>query len=423
LSRTLITRRAAAALLSALPLPRSLRAQSHPMSPRRRQIFSGTSHVMLLEPDGTLKVWLSLPGAPNPNLNGLIGLGHADKVANHELITVPSLKGVLTAAAGTDYSVVVLDNGQVLAWGRNFSGTLGITRPQDLGADLMARPDAYAPTPIVESFKAESVSAGEQHVLAVTRDGTVFAWGDGGSGRLGIGALPTLRIAGADRTLREAPYPIAVPALTDVAAAAAGGQHSVFLMKDGAVRACGSNRRGQLGDGTQIDRSTPVRVLGIEKAVAVVAGRRHSAALLADGRVTTWGESPAIGRKAANGEFDAVPAPVGGVQGIRSIISGLGHILALTETGTVISWGDDNYGTLGHGVFGGDRTPGVPKGVSGLSNVVSVAAGPAARRSFAILADGTVMTWGLVPTWERPRGDPTVSPSPMRLALRGFSNP
>lgn len=108
---------------------------------------------------------------------------------------------------------------------------------------------------------------------------------------------------------------------------------------------------------------------------------------------------------------------------VRSIASGQGHILALTNSGTVVSWGDDDYGSLGHGVFGGDSTREVPKRVVNLSNVVSVAAGPAARRSFAVVADGTVMTWGPVPTFDRPRGDPNVSPSPIRLLIEGLKNP
>jgi alpha-tubulin suppressor-like RCC1 family protein len=421
---TPVSRRTALALLSSLPFATSLRAQSVATRPNRRQFFSGTSHILLLEPDGTLAAWASAQGAPNPNQRGQLGLGHADVVANNRLYRLPGLTTVASAAAGSEFSLAVLDNGQVLAWGRNETGALGITRREELGPGLAPRGDALAPTPLAVRISASSIAAGPDHVLALTREGTVYAWGEGAQGRLGIGELPTLRIAGSDRTLENLPYPMQVPGLTDVVAVAAGFQHSLALMQDGTLRAWGLNSNGQLGDGTRTDRATPVRVAGIEAATAIVAGSRHSAALLADGTVMTWGSimTGSLGRNVGSAEYDAMPGRAERVTGIRSIAGGRGHMLALTEAGTVMSWGDDAVGATGRGVFGGDRTSGTPKTIPRLSNVVSIAAGPTARRSFALLADGTILTWGIVPIYARPQGDPTVSPSPIPLVVEGLSN-
>ena len=163
---TPVSRRTALALLSSLPFATSLRAQSVATRPNRRQFFSGTSHILLLEPDGTLAAWASAQGAPNPNQRGQLGLGHADVVANNRLYRLPGLTTVASAAAGSEFSLAVLDNGQVLAWGRNETGALGITRREELGPGLAPRGDALAPTPLAVRISASSIAAGPDHVLA-----------------------------------------------------------------------------------------------------------------------------------------------------------------------------------------------------------------------------------------------------------------
>jgi alpha-tubulin suppressor-like RCC1 family protein len=72
--------------------------------------------------------------------------------------------------------------------------------------------------------------------------------------------------------------------MSDVKSIAAGGDHSLFLRTDGTLWACGDNYAGQLGDGTEIDRSTPVQVLTGVKSMA--AGYDHNLILKTDS--TLW---------------------------------------------------------------------------------------------------------------------------------------
>ena len=58
--------------------------------------------------------------------------------------------------------------------------------------------------------------------------------------------------------------------MTDVAAISAGGNHSLFLKKDGTVWASGENEDGRLGDGTRMNQRKPVPVL--TKVAAISAG-------------------------------------------------------------------------------------------------------------------------------------------------------
>jgi len=109
-----------------------------------------------------------------------------------------------------------------------------------------------------------AVAAGESHSVALKKDGTVCAWGANSSGQLGDGT----------NTQRSTPVCLTLP--TGVSAIAAGAQHSLALKTDGAasgtVWAWGYNFWGAVGDGsTATTRLTPLAVLA--NATAVGAGR------------------------------------------------------------------------------------------------------------------------------------------------------
>lgn len=82
--------------------------------------------------------------------------------------------------AGFSHSAAVLHSGQVLAWGSNEYGQLGV------GPAVRHPEVASAPFPVPE-LVGEQVAAGDNHLLILTIDGQVFAAGDASYGRLGIG--------------------------------------------------------------------------------------------------------------------------------------------------------------------------------------------------------------------------------------------
>jgi hypothetical protein len=58
-------------------------------------------------------------------------------------------------------------------------------------------------------------------------------------------------------------FPVAVTGMAGMKAITAAGYHTVALKSDGTVWAWGMNNRGQLGDGTTVDRHTPVKVTAL----------------------------------------------------------------------------------------------------------------------------------------------------------------
>jgi alpha-tubulin suppressor-like RCC1 family protein len=405
-SQQLLTRRQAVSLMAVVPLAARLRGQRPPAAaPNVRRIFPGRYHVLLLEPDGTLKAWSE---SLKPNSSGELGLGHNNEMQKARAYQVPGLANVVTAAANWDSSFAVLADGRILSWGAKGPGILGITPLSELEVNAFARPDTGTPTPVAVRFDAVDLSVSDEHALALTRDGTLYAWGDGKNGRLGIGPLPIIQFkTHKPAAMTYVTFPVPVPGLNNVVAVRAGADHSLALLKDGTLRAWGTNTYGQLGDGTTNHRDVPTVVPGIRTAVAIAAGAQLSVAVLADGTVMAWGINYAAQRGFGPllGDLDPHPTPtvVPGVSNVRAI-SCAGHVLALTRAGTVISWGWNAYGQAGQGRSTGSA--GVAPKVLGLTGVVSVTAVGGA--SYAVLDTGRIMTWG-------------GSPSP--LAIDGLANP
>ncbi|MBU6154767.1 MAG: hypothetical protein KGP28_10735, partial [Bdellovibrionales bacterium] len=79
--------------------------------------------------------------------------------------------------------------------------------------------------------------------------------------------------------------------LTNAIAISAGAYHTCALLSDGTARCWGWNLSGQLGDGTNADRTSPVQVSGLTNAIAISAGESHTCAVLSDGMPRCWGNS------------------------------------------------------------------------------------------------------------------------------------
>jgi alpha-tubulin suppressor-like RCC1 family protein len=241
--------------------------------------------------------------------------------------------------------------------------------------------------------KVMDVAAMARHVLALTAEGTVYAWGNGQAGQLGIGEMPVINFkAHLPGPMAYVPFPVRVPELSGVSAVAAGSAHSLALLKDGSLRAWGENNYGQLGDGTTVNRTKPVAVHGITNATAVATDAEYSMALLADGTVMTWGYgSAALGRPGiVSRSVNSTPLPVPGVTGITAIAAGGAHALALRQDGRIVSWGAENvYHPVGH------RTE-APGPVPTITTARAIIAG--SLSSAAVLADGTIMVWGALPS-------------------------
>ena len=197
-------------------------------------------------------------------------------------VPVSGLASGVTAVAANTWGAddvlhsLAVQNGAAYAWGQNGSGQLGVGTRTYQGL-----------TPVAVSGMdsgVTAVAAGLFFSLAV-KNGGLWAWGANGSGQLGIGIVPT----GPSDPFWRILTPAAVIGLESGVTAISAGQLHTLAVKDGAVYAWGYNFSGQLGDGTGVTRGTPQLVPGLESgATAVAASNEHSLAVV-NGGVYEWG--------------------------------------------------------------------------------------------------------------------------------------
>ncbi|HEX3510029.1 MAG TPA: immunoglobulin domain-containing protein [Solirubrobacteraceae bacterium] len=143
-------------------------------------------------------------------------------------------------------------------------------------------------------------------------------------------------------------------------------------------------------------------------ATLTVAGNHYAA--------VAWGLNTS--RQLGNGSLDAfedLPVGVAGLKFVEAVSAGGEHSLALLANGTVMSWGSNVEGQLGDGT---NATRDEPVQVTGLSGVKAIAAGGA--HSLALLTNGTVMAWGSNEAGQL--GDGNFAESTVPVAVKGLTN-
>jgi alpha-tubulin suppressor-like RCC1 family protein len=237
--------------------------------------------------------------------------------------------------------------------------------------------------PHLRRFAANAIAGGGYHNLALLADGSVLAWGRNDYSQLGTGTAPNAH-----------PIPVVVPNLRGVKAIAAGSLHSMALLEDGSVWAWGANANGQLGDGTTIARNQPVKV-SLSGVKAIAAGGLHSMALLEDGSVWAWGYNGYGQLGDGTNTSRSQPVEVQNVKNVTAIDashyieSGPDFSMALLADGTVWTWGYNGYGQLGDNT---NVTNNKPTKVVNIGGVQAIAAG--GRHALALVKDGLVWSWG-----------------------------
>jgi alpha-tubulin suppressor-like RCC1 family protein len=300
-------------------------------------------------------------------------------------------------AAGGWHFLVLKADGTVWAWGDNYWGQLGNPSAGSFSA---------VPVQVSGLTDIVAIAAGDQHSLAVTQTGAVWAWGANDYGQLG------------NNTQSNSGVPVQVsnlgpPGGPTIIAVAAGPYHSLALGSDGRVRAWGSNGSGRLGDGTQTGSSIPILTSTLEGVVGIAAGSSHSLALKSDGSVWGWGD----GGYGQLGDplywSHLTPYQVPGLSGITAVAAGALFSVALKtdgmSSGTVWAWGYNNGGQLGQGTAGGIA----PTPVSGLGGVTAIAAG--SMHALALMADGRLRAWGANSHGQLGDGTTTLRPAPTRV--------
>jgi alpha-tubulin suppressor-like RCC1 family protein len=330
-------------------------------------VAAGFFHTLALHDDQTVWAW-------GGNRCGQLGDGTQDD--SNTPVQVRDLDSVLQVATASSAtaSMALKQDSTVWEWGITYFNNLAtcILTPSQVVADENGAPFTGV----------QRIAVGAEHKLALKQDGTVWAWGNNGSGQLGNGEID------------PSTAPVQVRTLSNIVAISAGGYHNLALKQDGTVWAWGLGSLGQRGDGTgTLVRKTPVQVVGpggqgfLNDVVAIAAGQEHSLAIRGDGTVWAWGDNAwgELGNSDASSSFNLTPLQVqspsmnGALSGVVRIAAGNDHSLAVKEDGTVLGWGKNANGELGDGTNNSGPTPRQTKTIC---DAVAIAAGN--RHSVAV---------------------------------------
>ena len=263
------------------PLPVAVTTTGTPMAGKTiTAVSAGSYYSLALAGDGTVYTW-------GRNNYGQLGNGTTDDsnipVAVTTTGTPMAGKTITAISAGRFHSLALASDGTVYAWGFNEEGQLGNGTTDDSNI-----PVAVTTTGTSMAGKTiTAISGGYSHSLALASNGTVYAWGYNDYGQLGNG---TTTVSNKPVAVTTTGTPIADKTITAISA---GYSHSLALASDGTVYAWGNNGNGRLGNGTTTHSNKPVAITDTPMAgktiTAISAGSSHSLALASDGTVYAWG--------------------------------------------------------------------------------------------------------------------------------------
>jgi len=220
--------------------------------------------------------------------------------------------------------------------------------------------------------------------LAIDSGGHVWGWGLNSNGDLCLPGLLEVR-------------PGQIP-LSGVTLATGARTHSLFDA-NGRVYACGSGEGGALGDGSTASSPKPTAVVGLPEGVSVTAltsSWEGSGALLGNGTYYDWGYNAAGQLGNGSTANSDVPVRVELPAAVRQVSQGgsgatNGQTVAILANGSVWTWGNNSRGQLGNG---GTASSDVPLRVSVPAGVTFVKVNSGGYACYAIDSSGRLWAWG-----------------------------
>lgn len=242
----------------------------------------------------------------------------------------------------------------------------------------------------------DRISAGGVHTCAVMISGGLRCWGDNLRGQLGDGTTVD----------RLSPPP--TDTFVGVKTVAMGSYHTCVLTRSGGVRCWGDNQYGQLGDGSTAARNSPPPADVLTGVQSIAAGHYHTCAVMSSGGVRCWGSNTDGQLGDGSTTQRNSPPPNDVLTGVQDIAAGFGQTCALMVSGGVRCWGSN---------IGASGTTLAPPADDVLTGVQAIAAG--GGHACALMASGGVRCWGLNNKGQLGDGGTTNRSSPTTDVLTG----
>jgi alpha-tubulin suppressor-like RCC1 family protein len=314
------------------------------------------------------------------NTEGQLALGNTTNRSSP--VQVGALTDWLEIAGGYSFALAVKTNGTLWSWGRNNTGQLGLGNTTDYSSPKQI--GALTTWAYVGVASNGTNMAG----YAIKTDGTMWVWGSGANGRLGLD----------DTSSRSSP--VQLGALTNWLKITSGAysNFAVAIKTDGTMWSWGSNNAGQLGIGlsTAYNTSSPQQIGALTSWANVSIGFNFAMAIKTDGTLWAWGGNSQGQQGVGNTTMRSSPIQVGALTAWSKISCGFrsdgAFCQAVRTDGTLWSWGFNRNGQLGLGTSTYYATLSSPNQVGSLTNWSNVSCGN--EFAMASKTDGTLWSWG-----------------------------
>ena len=231
-----------------------------------------------------------------------------------------------------------------------------------------------------ENKAQPKVVGGNCHYAALKGNGTVWTWGYNGNGQLGLGdtnARTEPTQAKAEKILEDGTKEEEL--ITDAIDIAASYNHTIILRADGTVWSTGYNQYGELGTGDTEERKIFTQVKGpngegiLENIVQITTGYYTGYALTTNGEVYGWGSNRygELGQGSKSDDPVLYPTKMKKVSNIIQISSGAEYIVMLDAEGKVWGTGYNGNGQLG---IGNTTLQTLPQQMTSISGIKEISA-------------------------------------------------
>lgn len=292
----------------------------------------GYDHMLAVDAGGNVYAW-------GHNIMGELGDVTCDNKSEPVKVEVPGR--VVQVAAGDELSFALCKNGNLYAWGNDTSYQMGD------GMNI----SRMEPEKMMEDVTM--IAAGAYHAMAIGTDGSLYVWGRNKNGALGVDDSKCDQTDEDGYACMSLPYKL----MDDVVYIDAGEDYSMAITSDGTLYAWGYDEDYQLGiekpdsvnDNDEAYQSKPAKVMeGVSK---VACGAKYMAfALTESGELYAWGNASvgSIGTvKVDDTENQVQVKPLKVMDDVKDIAAGSAHAVALKNDGVAYTWGVNNYCQLG----------------------------------------------------------------------------
>ena len=224
---------------------------------------------------------------------------------NYDFLSLPRLifklknQKIKVISSGWEHSVCINDKNEVFSWGNNNKGQCGLENESgyNTSSTIQTPKNIYE----LNDKNIISVACGNEHTLALSKDGSVYSWGWSQDGVLGYESI--------DEVIFN---PTKITSLTrrkiKIKKISCGSIHNLLIDNNGQIYSFGCSKGGQLGleinvleklfkqynKGQKEENSSIYNPMSIDSLNnininKISSGEAHNLALSSDGKCYSWG--------------------------------------------------------------------------------------------------------------------------------------